>query len=265
MRRRLLLLALSLAVAACSEDAAVVRRLAAHLDTGTWEKLDEQVPPRRLRDPRTGITFVRVPAGEFRSGPPEQQHTVRITQPFLLAETELTIAQWQRYVKELGGDAAVPVPQGAPEQPMPMSWFDAQSACERLGYRLPTEAEWERACRADHDPAQAPWSTPARLLEHSWFNANAGEGSKPVRGRTPNALGLHDMLGNLWEWCADWHAALPVATETVIDPAGPREGTARVLRGGSWFTTPGALPDTRTAGFPDERNLFYGLRPARSL
>jgi len=266
MQRHAVLLASCLALGACGGDSeAATRALAAHADVGTWERLDEHDPPRRLRDPRTGVAFVRVPAGEFRSGPPGQERTFRITQPFLLAENELTVAQWARYVAELGGDAAVPVPAGGKDLPMPMSWLDAQQACARLGYRLPTEAEWERACRADHDPATAPWRTPAALQEHAWFNANAGDGSKPVRARVPNALGFYDMLGNLWEWCADWHAALPAAAEPIVDPLGPGQGTARVLRGGSWFTTPGALPDTRTAGFPDERNAFYGVRPARSL
>ena len=268
MRRRNVALGLvALVLAACSggDSEAVIRALLAHADPDTWEKLDDSNPPRRLRDPRTGITFVRVPEGEFRSGAVGQERTFRVTKPFLLAEHELTIGQWRRYVAELGGDAAVPVPSEQVDLPMPMSWLDAQQTCKRLGYRLPTEAEWERACRADHDPATAPWSTPALLQEHAWFNANAGTGSKPVRSRLPNALGLYDMLGNLWEWCADWQAPLPVSTEPIVDPTGPPQGTAKALRGGSWFTTPGAIPDTRTAGFPDERNAFYGVRPARSL
>ncbi len=253
--------------AACggSDRAAVGEALARHADPSSWERLDQEQPPRRLRDPRTGITFRRVPAGEFVGGPAAAPQRYRLAQPFLLAETVLTVGQWRRCVATLGVDPAVPVPAGADDLPMSLSWLDAEAFCGRLGYRLPREIEWERACRADHEPATAPWSTPVRLREHAWFNANAGDGSRPVRGRSPNAYGFHDMLGNLWEWCAEWHGVLPVSVETLTDPAGPATGTARVLRGGSWFTTPGALPDTRTAGFPDERNAFYGLRPARTL
>ena len=244
---------------------AVRAALAARNEPATWEPLDAASPPRRLRDPRTGITFVRVPAGEFQFGPASNPQTVRIGKDFLLAESELTIAQWQRCVAELGADATVPVPPGNAQHPMPMSWFDAESFCTRLGYRLPTEAEWERACRADHVPDSAPWSTPALQQEHSWYNANAGAGSHPCQTRKPNAWGFFDMLGNLWEWCADRHSNPPTTKEVVVDPKGPTEGDARVLRGGSWFTTPGPLAETRTAGYPNERNLFYGLRPARSL
>jgi formylglycine-generating enzyme required for sulfatase activity len=253
-------------LAACGGSAAVDKALAAHADVASWERLDDGTPDRRLRDPRTGITFVRIDAGEFRSGPPGAERTVRVSRPFLLAETELTIAQWRRCVAELGGDATVPVPPGDGELPMPLSWHDAEHFCARLGYRLPTEAEWELACRGGSPAGDAPWSTPAKLQDHAWFNANAGAGARPVRTRTPNAHGLYDMLGNLWEWCSDWHEQVPFgAAAAPVDPQGPASGTAKLLRGGSWFTTPGPTPESRTQDFPDARNAFYGLRPARSL
>ena len=267
-----LLLPLTMLPVACGgsrgptvDSEAVRAALAKGSDPAAWEPLDTATPPRRLRDPRTGITFVRVPAGEFVFGPAGNPQTVRISKDFLLAEGELTIAQWQRCVAELGADASVPIPTGSAQHPMPMSWLDAESFCARLGYRLPTEAEWERACRADHSPADAPWSTPARQQEHSWYNANAGDGSHPCHTRKPNAWGFSDMLGNLWDWCADRHSNPPTTKDVVVDPTGPTAGDARVLRGGSWFTTPGPLAETRTAGYPNERNMFYGLRPARSL
>lgn len=268
MQRSLFAAAVAAAsLAACGGDSAAVgQTLRAHADVATWERLDDPTPGRRLRDPRTGITFVRIDAGEFRSGPAGAERTVRVSRPFLLAETELTIGQWRRCVEELGADAAVPVPTGAADLPMPLSWHDADRVCARLGYRLPTEAEWELACRAAHASADAPWSTPAKLQQHAWFNANAGDGARPVRTRTPNGNGLHDMLGNLWEWCADWHEQVPFgAAPAPVDPTGPASGTAKLLRGGSWFTTPGPLPESRTQDFPDSRNGFYGVRPARSL
>jgi len=214
----------------------------------------------RRVDPRTGLHFLRVPAGSYRT-PTLGGREVQIARSFWLAETELTLGQWRRYVRQLGGDPAVPVPAGAEDLPMPLSHHDAVGFCQRLGYRLPTEFEWELACRAGSEPANAPWASPAGMREHAWFNANAGDGSRAVRTRAANAWGFHDMLGNLWEWCADWHGPLPEG-EPVVDPRGPAAGTARVLRGGSWFTTPAALPETRSQGFPGERNAFYGLRPA---
>lgn len=261
-----LLAIVAASLGACGDSAAVEKRLQAQADVATWEQLDNSTTGRRLRDPRTGITFIRIEAGEFRSGPAGAERTVRVTKPFLLAETELTVGQWRRIVAELGGDAAVPVPTGEGELPMPMSWQDAERSCARLGYRLPPEAEWDLACRAAHPDNDAPWSTPARLQEHAWFNANAGDGARPVRTRGPNGLGLHDMLGNLWEWCEDWHEQVPFgAAQAPVDPKGPASGTGKLLRGGSWFSMPGPTPESRTQDFPNARNVFCGLRPARSL
>jgi formylglycine-generating enzyme required for sulfatase activity len=264
MRAYLAALLLALASAACGGGAAEAPDLPA-LPPSQWPQTPlpgaaaaEQLP-RRV-DPRTGLHFLRVPAGSLRT-PTLGGRELRITREFWLAETELTIGQWRRYVRELGGDASVPVPAGDDALPMPLSFLDAERFCRRLGYRLPSEFEWELACRAGSEPANAPWASPAGMREHAWFNANAGDGSRPVATRAANAWGFHDMLGNLWEWCADWHG-LPPEGDPVIDPRGPATGTARVLRGGSWFTTPAALPETRSQGFPGERNAFYGLRPA---
>jgi len=252
--------------------AEIQARLAAHAEPRTWEDLDPAAPGTRLRDPRSGVIFLRVPAGEFVMGGTESDeekppHTVTISRSFLLAETELTVAQWRRYVEAFAGDPKVPVPAGDAALPMPVSWDDAQRCCERFGYRLPSEAEWERACRGGLEPGQGPWLEPRTMDAHAWFNLNAGNGSKPVRTRTPNAYGLFDMLGNLSEWCADWffytgYQGLP---SPCVDPRGPQQGVLRVLRGGSWFTVPGPKPWNRGAAPPGERTAFYGCRPARNL
>ncbi len=234
MMRTIALLALLLSPAACGGAAgptpAMLQALAAHAEPATWEDLDPAHPGRRRRDPRSGVVFVRVPA----------------TPPFLLAETELTAAQWRRYVNGFAGDPTVPVPADD-ALPMTASWHDAVAYCERFGYRLPTEQEWEFACRGGLDPAVAPWRGPEELKPHAWFNFNAGDDRRRVGTRESNPFGLYDMLGNVWEWCQE------------------AAGADRVLRGGSWFTMPWPKPELRTQGAPGERNAFYGFRPARGL
>ncbi|MCR9248486.1 MAG: formylglycine-generating enzyme family protein [bacterium] len=246
--------------------------LAGLSDPADWEHLDGMEPPRRLRDPRTGIVFVRIPAGEFRYSPPgvAATVTVAVTRPFLLAETEVTAAQFRRFADRAAKNSGLPVPPTT-ELPMPLSWDDSREFCRALGYRLPTEAEWELACRADHErtgSAPAPWSSAASVREFAWFNATAGTGPRPVATRAANGYGLHDMLGNVWEWCADCYAPVPFLTEaaaTVTDPVIKNDEPGRSLRGASWFTPGNPRPTDRTQDFPNTRNAFYGLRPARDL
>jgi formylglycine-generating enzyme required for sulfatase activity len=264
---------LLLALAACDGKPvlteAAARALAEKASPSTWEDLDPQRPGARLRDPRTGIVFVRIPAGTFAMGggpiaTEAPMHRVRISRPFLLAETEVTIAQWRRYLHEHAGDPSVPVPPGAADLPMPVSWLDADAFCRRYGYRLPTEAEWERACRGGLEREQEPWRDEPGLARSAWHYRNA-ESVQPVGSREANPYGLRDMLGNVWEWCSDWFSpeAYRHRADPAVDPSGPEAGEGRVLRGGSWFTTPSPRPETRGAASPAERSPFYGFRPAR--
>jgi formylglycine-generating enzyme required for sulfatase activity len=147
--------------------------------------------------------------------------------------------------------------------PVPASWRDAQRFCRHFGYRLPTEAEWEFACLGGLPPDDAAFRDPARVASMAWIHANAGEGSRAVATRAPNALGLCDMLGNLWEWCSDWYApGYAARPDPDVDPAGPPSGAGRVLRGGSWFTLPFPTPQCRTGDAEHVRSDFYGFRPA---
>lgn len=242
--------------------------LAASAATSTWEDLDPQQPGRRMRDPRTGIVFVRVPAGEFEMGgqsvPHEQPvHRVQLKKAFLLAETELTIGQWRRHVRQFAGDPKVPVPEGDDALPMAASWHDASAFCERYGYRLPTEAEWERACRGGHPRGEEPWRDAKELARIAWYAGNA-DGVRPTGTRAPNPYGLFDMIGNVWEWCADAYSGTAYQRpDPAVDPL-VREGDGCVLRGGSWYTAPTARAGTRSAASPFERSPFYGFRPARA-
>jgi formylglycine-generating enzyme required for sulfatase activity len=277
-----LLLLLLATLAACDENpatkpipprselsAAAKERLAAYLEPNTWEDLDASHPGHRVRDPRTGIVFVRVPAGDFTMGnntTERPEHRVRLTQDYLLAETELTIGQWKQFVREFAGDPAVPVPDQTDEHPMPVSCLDALAFCERYGYRLPTEAEWERACTGGVAREQEPWNNEEGMRAHAWFHRNADMHSHPVRTREPNAFGLYDMLGNLWEFCGENFnpAAYQNRGELATDPHGPSTPVDHVLRGGSWFSVPPATPRTRLAAGFAERTAFFGCRVARS-
>jgi formylglycine-generating enzyme required for sulfatase activity len=248
--------------------------LTRHADATTWTDLDPARPGHRLRDPRTGITFRRVPAGEFVMGgtevPNEQPpHAVRLTRDWLCAETELTVGQWRRHTAEHGGDPNVPVPAGDELLPMPLSCRDAVAFVATYGYRLPTEAEWERACRGGLADGQEPWRDEAGMRAAAWFHRNSDSQPHPVGTRAANPFGLHDMLGNLWEWCDDTYVegvyAERAKAPPAIDPRVPPSETVRVLRGGSWFSVPPARPATRSAAGFAERTRFFGLRPAAAV
>lgn len=139
----------------------------------------------------------------------------------------------------------------------PSSAWDSPYACP--GYRLPTEAEWEMAARAGETWV---YSGSDDVDEVAWYDDNT-DGTQPVGGLDPNAWGLHDMSGNVWEWTGDWWDDYP--NDPVTDPAGPSGGSDRVLRGGSWIDTPAdARVAFRYRYDPAYRIAFVGFRLARS-
>ena len=186
-----------------------------------------------------GIEFVLIPAGVFTMGaidsyPDEQPiRTVRLSRPFYLGKYEVTQAQWEAVMgynpSAWRGQRNLPVEQ--------VSWEDAQEFLWRLNteegvarYRLPTEAEWEYAARAGTTTAYSFGSDVSRLDEYAWYGGNAAHTSHPVGQLKPNAWGLHDMHGNVWEWVHDWYETYLTGAET--DPQGPVSGVSRVFRGG---------------------------------
>jgi formylglycine-generating enzyme required for sulfatase activity len=211
-----------------------------------------------------------IPAGSFLMGSPEdemgrrrheEQHTVEITQPFLLKTTPVTQAQWLAVMgnnpAHFQGDDRRPVEQ--------VSWADAARFCETLSaqtgspYRLPTEAEWEYVCRAG--------TTTARYGDTdavAWYRDNTNEATQPVGQKQPNAWGLYDMLGNVWEWCQDWYGDYP--SEPQRDPQGSSSGDGRVVRGGAWVHDAQYCRAAQRYNNPPTNRLFnFGFRPARSL
>jgi formylglycine-generating enzyme required for sulfatase activity len=258
-------------------DAGTVALIEQHRDPSTWEALGSEEYdgwPRRARDPRTGIRFVLVEPGEFQMGDNRLSdegpvHPVRISRPFYLAETELTLGQWRLHVDKHGGDPSVLVGEGDESfGASGLSWNDAAAYCALYGFELPTEAQWEYACRAGAVNEEGYWQNADTLDKYAWSGSNSGSVPHATASLAPNAWGLYDMLGGLWEWCADgyrpgYQVADPALAE--IDPRGPTETPRAVLRGGSWFTSPPPRPSDRSSETRDVRSPMYGLRVARSL
>jgi len=192
-----------------------------------------------------GMKLKLIPAGEFMMGSPESdewaqddeksKHRVRITKPFYLGVYEVTQAEYEKVMGENPGSF-----KGGSNPVEMVSWHDAVEFCKRLSakegktYRLPTEAEWEYACRAGTTTLYCTGDDPASLGEYAWCAENCDQKTHPVGEKKPNAWGLHDMHGNVLEWCADWYGRY--ASEEVSDPSGPETGSYRVDRGGSWFS-----------------------------
>jgi formylglycine-generating enzyme required for sulfatase activity len=128
-------------------------------------------------------------------------------------------------------------------------------------YRLPTEAEWEYACRAGSTTAYSFGDDPRLLDEYGWSRANSGDQTHPVGQRKPNAWGLYDMHGNVWEWVQDWFERYSPRPRPVTDPRGPSSGSARVIRGGSWDSGARSCRSAyRFDGAPSYRNDYLGFR-----
>ena len=205
------------------------------------------------------------------------RHRVRLTRGFWLQETEVTQSQyfaimgsspsfWRGRLTASGGASG--------EHPVErVSWADAKTFCSKLSaldprahYRLPTEAEWEYACRAG-----TTGPTYGKLEDIAWYFENTGvgdgtgsHGHRPVRSKTPNAWGLYDMLGNVEEWCSSWSGP-PAANETT-DPTGPLTGRARVVRGSSCLSgryLPGLMAGYRSGQCPKVTDRTIGFRVVR--
>jgi formylglycine-generating enzyme required for sulfatase activity len=271
-----------------------------------------------------GMALVPIPAGEFLMGSPDSdpdaydwekpQHRVRITRPFYLGACPVTQAEYRAVMGESPSHF-----KEQPENPVEIvSWYDAVRFCNRLserddlrpfysiageritvpdwdgaGYRLPTEAEWEYACRAGTTTRYWFGDDPAALGDYAWYSENSAGRTHPVREKRPNSWGLYDMHGHVWEWCWDlWDAEYYrqfASGSLVDDPRGPPDvlasearpekrsrkskdaaepadlqAPARVFRGGSWYYAPRHLRSaSRIRPRPGYRSYYLGFRVAR--
>ena len=221
-----------------------------------------------------GMTFVEIPAGKFVMGAPpadkdkpsdETPHDVEITRPFYLAATEVTQGQYQQV---MGVNPSVLPPAGTPDRQEyaveNVSWDEAAEFCRRLSklpaekaagrsYRLPTEAEWEYACRVGGEEEDS-------LDGSGWYNENSRGKVHPVRSLKGNAWGLFDMRGGVWEWCSDWYGKDYYEHSPREDPQGPKAGRLRVARGGSWADPASDCRCTRRLGLAPGIRLGMGFR-----
>jgi formylglycine-generating enzyme required for sulfatase activity len=239
--------------------------------------LEPATVEEKIADLPGGISmrFAGLPAGNFLMGSPPWEagrapdegpvHRVTISQPLYMGIHEVTQAQWLAVMSQ--NPSVFSKDQNHPVEMV--SWEDVQEFLRRLNalhlggeFRLPTEAEWEYAARAGSTTRFSFGDDPDyRVLpQHAWFYPRAEGQSHSVGSKIPNAWGLFDMHGNVWEWCSDWFAPFsddPSAT----DPQGPATGTHRVIRGGSWFNEPEALRSAnRHRHAPDSRQTNLGLR-----
>jgi formylglycine-generating enzyme required for sulfatase activity len=233
-----------------------------------------------------GLKLVPIAKGKFQMGSgvqeegyrfKEPRHEVTLTRDYYLGAFEVTQAQYSKLMgnnpSKFQGDMIANVDSS--NHPVDQaSWEDAVEFCKRLSelpeekaagrvYRLPTEAEWEYACRAG---SNAPFGFGGLELvdDYGWFSSNCKGISHPVGKKVPNAWGLYDMHGNVMEWCSDWAGDYPESA--VSDPTGPTEGYSRMIRGGAWLT-PAMLGRSGNRAFhfpPDTRSDYVGFRVALS-
>jgi formylglycine-generating enzyme required for sulfatase activity len=220
------------------------------------------------------MKFVEIPAGTFSMGSANGDsddgpvHEVRISKPYYLGVYEVTNGDGKAvkgFVPSTWKDDNLPIES--------VTWDEAVAFCEALSalpaerqagrvYRLPTEAEWEYACRAGTTTAYSFGDDESLLGDFAWFGANAGGSTHPVGQKKPNGWGLYDMQGNVWEWCSDRYGDYAAAAAT--DPQGPAQGSSRVLRGGSWHVTARYCRSAiRNGDYPSFR-ISFGFRLALS-
>jgi formylglycine-generating enzyme required for sulfatase activity len=233
---------------------------------------ERKAPASRYRAGATktvgGIELVYIPGGHFMMGAPDGEgndnenprHKVRVS-GFWMGKYEVTQGQFeavmgrnQGYFK---GDIRRPVEN--------VSWYDAQSFCEKLSVkhgvraRLPYEAEWEYACRAG-SAMQYYWGDNMDG-NYCWCGNNSGNTTHSVGGKRPNAFGLYDMSGNVWEWCMDWYDEDYYRNSPEVNLRGPSTGQYRVLRGGSWYDDENSIRSAyRGIGNPGGRSGCGGFR-----
>jgi len=234
----------------------------------------------RVRHTATQMEMLLVPPGVFPMGcimgsseydceqVEQPVHTVTLTGAIYLARYEVTQQQWQT---QMGSNPAHF--QGFPNSPdrpvEQVSWLVIQGFLDATGFQLPTEAEWEYACRAGTDtPFHNGSTVDATVGDVAWYGACCGEGNcgaqtQPVGGKAANRFGFHDMLGNVHEWVSDWYG--PYAANAQSNPVGAADGTTRMMRGGSWLSDTDDVRSSHRCYYPPDWSLIsVGFRVAKT-
>jgi len=221
------------------------------------------------------LEMVLIPAGEFMMGSPDSdksaaadekpRHRVRITTPFYLGKYPVTQEQWTAL---MGNNPSF---FKGPKNPVEnVSWDDGVLFFRRLNeqagggkFQFPTQAQWEYACRAGSTTRYCFGDDDPGLNDYGWYDKNAAGTTHPVGQKKPNAWGLYDMHGNVWQWCADWYDRGYYARSPGDDPAGPATGTERVSHGGCWFSGAGSARSANHGRIePGHRGSHIGFRAA---
>ncbi len=256
------------------------------------DRISARSGPVFLTSRASGMKLKLIPAGTFWMGSSKDddkdafddeipRHEVRISRAFYLGVTEVTQGQYRAVTGEspsrFKGSDDLPVEN--------VTWNDAIAFCNKLsereglkpyyrfgaveqssgdGYRLPTEAEWEYACRAGNPGRYSFGDDASALGDHAWYYGNSGDKTHPVGQKLANKFGLFDTHGNVWEWCWDGYDAKYYAGSPESDPSGPLRAAGRVIRGGSWYDIPRyAQSASRSRSAPGGRPIYLGFRVAR--
>jgi len=251
------------------------------------------LPPGDTITNTIGMKLKLIKPGAFKMGSPDSdkdasddekpQHNVEITRPFYLGVYPVTKGQFAAFAKDdgyrteaetaafdytwrnpPGGLLLFTYTQTDNDPVVYVSWNDAAKFCEWLSkkegktYELPTEAEWEYACRAG---TTTPYSfpDPKDLGDYAWYNGNSGLHTHPVGEKKPNPWGLYDMQGNVWQWCADWRG--PYDKNDIKDPKSKGSANGHSGRGGSWSSVPRFCRSANRGGYgPDLHPVSDGFR-----
>ena len=227
------------------------------------------------------FSFVFISPGTFIMGSSETElgrkddelpHEVSITHGFFLQSTPVTQGQWKAV---MGNNPSQFFPKGDDYPVESVSWYDCQKFIERLNstgehiYRLPTETEWEYACRAGKFSSSSEGEIIELFCEHDpnldavgWYCGNSDRATHPTAQKKPNPWGLYDLHGNVLEWCQDWYGPYPATPQT--DPTGSITGPGRIIRGGSWFSNAKSCRSAaRLYWSPNAKSDFIGFRLVR--